>query len=95
MVVRIVKMTFQKDLSSQFQVIFNQSKASILAMEGCSHLELLQDVAQPHIFITYSYWESETHLNAYRRSDFFRTIWPKTKILFSEPAVAHTLTREG
>mgnify|MGYP003396595357 FL=1 len=95
MIVRIVKMTFQKDQCSQFQTLFHQSKATILKMEGCRYLELLQDVDQPHVFITYSHWETEADLNAYRKSDFFRTLWPQTKILFLAPPVANTLIREG
>ena len=51
-------------------------------MEGCSHLELLNDINSPNIYFTYSYWNDETDLNNYRNSELFASVWSKTKILF-------------
>jgi len=31
--------------------------------------------------MTYSHWDSEDYLNAYRKSEFFGSVWPKTKSL--------------
>ncbi len=82
MIIRIVKMTFQEDKVSEFLSVFNESKELIRNMPGCSHLELLNDINSPNVFFTYSYWNSEHDLNAYRDSELFSKVWSNTKILF-------------
>jgi len=94
MITRIVKLTFKPENISDFLEIFERSNKYISSFDGCSHLELLKDKDNQSIFFTYSNWDSETHLDAYRKSDLFINTWKKTKVLFSEPAVAWTLTRE-
>jgi (4S)-4-hydroxy-5-phosphonooxypentane-2,3-dione isomerase len=42
------------------------------------------------VFFTLSVWDSEASLNTYRHSDFFRTTWAKTKVLFSDKPAAWT-----
>lgn len=86
MIKRIVKLTFREDQTDTFVEIFRSSKSKILARPGCTHLELWRDVKNPNTFFTYSYWESEADLNAYRKSDFFGSVWPRTKsILAAKP----------
>lgn len=83
MIVRIVKMGFYKQNIDIFLSIFNESKADIRTFEGCQFLELYRDKTNPTTFFTYSYWESEEALEAYRKSELFRNVWTKTKSLFS------------
>lgn len=83
MIIRIVKMTFHPEKVVEFETIFNESKQLIRNMEGCSHLELLNDVNESNIYFTYSYWESEIDLNNYRNSDVFAKVWAQTKVLFN------------
>jgi quinol monooxygenase YgiN len=75
MIIRIVRMTFQEDKVDDFLEIFNTSKNKIRHFEGCHHLEFLKDANQPNVFMTYSYWESEKHLNQYRDSELFQKTW--------------------
>jgi hypothetical protein len=84
MIKRIVKMTFQADKIEIFKVLFEARKEQIRGFNGCEYLELLQNVNQPNIFFTYSFWNSETDLNAYRDSELFKDTWAKTKVLFDE-----------
>jgi len=91
MIVRIVKMTFVPEMVNQFVEIFDSSKQLIRNMDGCSHLELLNDVNAPNIFFTYSYWQSETDLANYRNSELFQHVWKKTKVLFVCKAEAWSL----
>jgi heme-degrading monooxygenase HmoA len=91
MLIRYVRMTFQEDKTDEFQEIFNTSKDKIKAMEGCKYLELLRDINQPNTFMTHSHWESETDLNNYRDSEFFKTTWAKTKALFAEKPLAFSV----
>lgn len=84
MIKRIVKMTFQEEKIPDFLKNFNEVKDKIRAKEGCHHLELWRATKPSNVLFTYSYWETEAHLNAYRHSDLFRNVWAKTKILFAD-----------
>ena len=71
MILRIVKMEFREECIEAFQEFFNTRKAHILNFEGCKHVELWQDINNAAQFFTYSHWEDEEALNAYRNSAFF------------------------
>ncbi len=91
MLIRIVKMTFEPNKVAEFLDVFEKSKTKIRAMEGCSHLELLQDYNLTNSFSTYSYWKNEAALNNYRNSGLFKAVWAKTKVLFIEKPIAFSL----
>jgi quinol monooxygenase YgiN len=91
MIKRFVKMTFKTDSIERFKDIFNASKDLIGAMEGCQHVELLQDVNNPKIFFTFSIWEDTKYLEAYRQSELFNGVWAKTKVLFDDKPEAWSL----
>lgn len=88
MIIRIVKMTFEPEKVADFLKVFEASKQYIRNMEGCTHLELLNDIKSPTIFFTYSHWQTENDLNNYRNSELFESVWSKTKILFAAKAEA-------
>ena len=81
-------MNFKPDAVPDFLKIFEASKQYIRSMEGCIHLELLNDISSPTVFFTYSHWQTENDLNNYRNSELFEGVWGKTKILFSDKAEA-------
>lgn len=81
-------MNFKPDAVTDFLKIFDASKLYIRNMEGCTHLELLNDISSPTIFFTYSHWQTENDLNNYRNSELFEGVWGKTKILFAAKAEA-------
>ena len=81
---RIVKLTFQPEKIDEFLTIFAESKNKIRQMTGCNHLELWRGTQEPNVLFTYSFWDSEADLNAYRHSDLFRATWAKTKVLFAD-----------
>ena len=83
MIIRIVKMIFREDEVEAFQKLFEERKSLIRNFEGCTHLELWQDKNQRTIFFTYSWWDSEEHLNNYRNSHFFDDTWALTKQKFA------------
>ncbi len=93
MIIRIERMTFQEEKVDDFLEIFNSSKNKIRHFEGCLHLELLKDAKQSNVFMTYSYWESENHLNHYRDSELFQKTWAATKALFKEKPIAFSSER--
>lgn len=84
MLIRIVKLTFKPENISSFERIFENSKNRIQGFEGCRSVELYQDLKDRSVFFTYSIWEKESDLEYYRNSDFFKSVWGKTKLLFSE-----------
>jgi (4S)-4-hydroxy-5-phosphonooxypentane-2,3-dione isomerase len=94
MVIRIVKMTFQREKVWQFQELFEEWKPQIRNSPGCLHLELLHDVEDERIFFTYSHWRDAADLENYRMSPVFTAVWPVVKPLFDAPAEAWTVVRE-
>ncbi len=82
MIVRIVQMTFRQDKVTEFRKLFEERKETIRNFNGCTHLELWQDKNHQNTFFTYSHWNSETDLDHYRFSEFFKDTWGKTKALF-------------
>jgi quinol monooxygenase YgiN len=95
MIKRIVKLTFRPEEISAFLEVFETSKAKIRASEGCQHLELWRAKAPDNVLFTYSYWESEAHLNKYRHSELFKATWAKTKILFADKPEAWSVESCG
>lgn len=88
MIIRIVTLKFDERDVDTFRQIFAKSQPRILQFEGCTRVDLLQDVSNPGTMLTYSHWESEDYLNAYRKSEFFGSVWPNTKaLLIDKPEV--------
>ena len=76
-------MSFENSKIEDFLENFNQNKEKIRSFEGCNLLKLLRDKNSRNIFFTYSYWDSEAHLETYRNSELFKSVWAKTKVLFN------------
>ncbi|UII76100.1 antibiotic biosynthesis monooxygenase [Flagellimonas sp. HMM57] len=93
MLIRIVKLTFKSENIASFKQIFETTKSGILTFEGCTLVELYQDLKNPCIFFTYSFWEKESDLENYRKSDFFKGVWGNTKTLFSEKPEAWSVEK--
>lgn len=93
MFIRIVKMRFQEDKIDAFLKNFNEVKEKIRGFEGNQHLELYQDKNDSRIFFTYSFWETEEHLEIYRKSELFGEVWTYTKTLFSDKPEAWSVDR--
>ena len=92
--IRIVKLTFRTDAVDAFKEIFNESKEKIRAQTGCNRLELLNDIKNPTIFFTYSYWDNEESLDAYRNSELFNNVWAKTKLPFGAKPEAWSVAQK-
>lgn len=88
MIKRIVKMSFIPGKEEEFKSVFRDNWQLIRNFEGCRHVELLQDKETSSVFFTYSVWESEECLNAYRNSELFKRVWGATKLLFNNRAQA-------
>lgn len=93
MIVRIVRMHFKAENVEAFLKIFNGSRNAISSVEGCTHLELLQDADHPESFATISHWKDIRYLQQYRESELFKKVWSQVKVLFSKPAKAFTLKK--
>lgn len=91
MILRIVKMTFQKEKLAEFHQLFDQHKQHIRHQPGCQHLELHADPKDPRVRFTYSHWDSLAVLDDYRHSTLFGKVWPATKLLFAERPEAFSL----
>lgn len=94
MIIRIVKMKFKPETVEDFENVFHQSADQIRAFPGNKGLQLLQCEDDKTIFFTYSFWENDNALQAYRHSPLFEATWAKTKILFGgKPEAWSTCSR--
>ena len=94
MITRIVRMEFRPEAVATFLEVFNASKSQIRHFPGVHHLELHRDATMDNVFFTYSIWEGEAALEAYRHSDLFKSVWARTKVLFSARPQAWSLRKE-
>ncbi len=88
-------MTFEPENIASFERIFAESSEHIRAFPGCKKLELMRDLNNPAVYFTFSIWESEAHLEAYRKSEFFNRVWAQTKMLFAHKAQAWSLQHQS
>ncbi len=93
MLVRIVKLSFHEENIPAFLENFEQMKQKIRNAEGNRFLELYQDRERKNIFFTYSYWETEEHLENYRKSELFYDVWSFTKKLFNDKPEAWSVNK--
>ncbi len=91
MLIRIVKLYFKQEHIEAFKKILESTADRIREFEGCTHMEGYQQNDNPQVFFTYSHWDNEQALNNYRNSEFFKSVWSKTKILFQEKPEAWSL----
>lgn len=95
MITRIVKMTFEPEKVNAFTANFETVKHKIRDFKGCEKVLLLQDIANPAVYFTYSWWQSEADLNNYRNSELFKGVWSFTKSLFAIKAEAWSVTEKA
>lgn len=93
MLVRIVKLSLKNDKIKEFKSNFEKQKHHIRNFKGCQFLELYNDIHQKNIFFTYSYWDHEDALNAYRHSELFKGIWAVTKPMFNDKPEAWSVDK--
>ena len=77
-------MTFKPEFISEFVEVESKIHHKIRNFKGCTNLYILNDINNPGIFFSYSYWNSELELNNYRKSIFFRNTWETVKKMFAE-----------
>lgn len=94
-ILRIVRMEFHEETMDAFDAMFVQVRSEIQSMDGCRGVMMLTGSENPTIRTTLSLWETEAHLQAYRKSELFGAVWPKTKALFSAQPVAWSLEWSG
>ncbi|MDO9276229.1 MAG: antibiotic biosynthesis monooxygenase family protein [Lutibacter sp.] len=93
MFVRIVKMNFKESNIALFLENFNENKEKIRNFKGCNLLELYRDKSNSNTFFTYSYWESEADLEAYKNSELFKVVWATTKAWFNNKPEAWSVDK--
>jgi autoinducer 2-degrading protein len=91
MILRLVKMKFKPEESANFIAFFDAIKDTIETMPGIISVKLYQDEKDQNVFFTHSIWLNTSSLDAYRTSDFFKDIWPKTKLMFEDKPMAWSL----
>lgn len=82
-ILRIVRMTFRPEEVDRFVQEFNTLQPRVASVPGCASVRLERDAKDPTVCATFSVWDSEDSLNAYRASALFGEIWPDTKRRFA------------
>ena len=77
---RIVKLAIDPNLNRALPFVRFLPKAKITSPD--SPVATVYNCSSEGHFFTFSHWESEADLNAYRESALFGEVWPKTKALF-------------
>jgi quinol monooxygenase YgiN len=95
MLTRIVRMHFRTAEVPNFLAIFKESHPKISKVAGVHQVDLYQDWQNPDVFYTYSIWDNEECLNAYRDSTLFEGVWAATKALFAEKPKAYSLRKKN
>jgi len=95
MITRIVRMTFDKDKVNDFKKVFKSVQSKIANFPGCEEVNLYQEFEKENVYFTYSIWQSNDALQAYRSSPLFKDTWSRTKPLFIEKAQAWTLQKSA
>jgi len=85
---RIVKMTFKPEHCQDFENYFSEIKNQVGNQPGCGGVKLLKDISGSGIYFTYSNWDNQTSLDAYRNTELFNIVWPKVKVWFAAKAEA-------
>jgi len=94
MIKRIVKLHFREAEVQAFIRLYDENRHKIRAFEGCRHVELLRETEDSPVFFTFSRWDSVAHLNQYRQSELFASVWKQTKALFADKAQAWTVEEQ-
>jgi quinol monooxygenase YgiN len=84
-------MYFTQEGVEKFLDIFTGNAVEIKGMEGCRHLELLSDRDDPCHFMTLSHWDNVDHLDQYRNSALFKSVWGRVKPLFARKPTAYSM----
>jgi len=88
MIVRIVELSIQEDKIAIAKNLLADVAPKVRNSPGCTHLRILMDIHDSGHVTTYSHWNSEADLNAYRKSEVFKSFWSQIKPLFAVPAKA-------
>lgn len=88
MLIRLVRMQFRPQDVATFLALYEHVEPIIAAQPGCRSVQLVRQIDDPAAFATWSVWDDQIALDAYRRSDFFRGFWPEVRALFRAPAEA-------
>lgn len=91
MITRIVKMTFQDEKCQDFENYFREIVDQIAGQPGCHHVKLLRET-EGNVFFTYSIWDDQLSLDAYRNTELFAQVWPKVKKWFADKPQAWSTT---
>ncbi|GAB4282635.1 MAG: hypothetical protein Kow0068_07300 [Marinilabiliales bacterium] len=88
MITRIVKMEINEaDIDSYLEKV-QSVLDKIKSFDGCVSINILNDKEVSNRFFSYSTWESEEKLDAYRNSEWFKQIWSEIRQYFKSPAQA-------
>ena len=85
-------MTFVPERCQDFEDFFVEIKEQIKGQPGCHDVQLMKDNAQSGVYFTYSIWDDQESLDAYRNTELFGKVWPTVKAWFAAKPEAWSTT---
>ena len=93
MIKRVVRLTLKDDASiNAFQEIYRSRNPFTKGVKGCREVKVLKDVDHDDVYYTFSIWDSNEDLEAYRQSNYFAETWPMVKAQLAKRAEAFSMT---
>ena len=91
MILRLVGLPVKPDRASDLEESFAKAQPRIVALPNCHHVSLLRTGGDDEPdYLTLSIWTDREDLEAYRRSDLFKAIWPPIRDTLRAKPWAHT-----
>lgn len=91
MIRRIVRLEFHPEKVGEFMEFFSKHRNTIASFPGIISLDIYKDASLDNVYYTFSIWESEAALEAYRESEIFNSLWSYAKQRFSGKPLAYSL----
>jgi hypothetical protein len=73
-------MSFEPHKVEDFLLFLKQLNCKLQHLMVAKALFYDRDAQLPNVLCTYSYWQSEMHLNKYRYSPLFKDTWTKNQV---------------
>lgn len=81
-------MKIKEHCLADFQQLMLTLNNEIRCVDGCKHLEVLNDKADNLTIFSMAIWESEKAIDKYKKTDLYKTVWKQlNEYIAGEPHI--------
>jgi len=81
----VVKITARSDTIEKIRAIVLELATQSRKEQGCLSYDVLQNLAEPEVFVLYEEWASAGHLDAHNRTPHFSAAVSQAQSLLGKP----------